>query len=75
MNYNEVKNELKKRCNSLKGFTKKTYEIIMSERKIAEKILEDGGNAQEFYENSETLKTDFYINNGGAYCELLYILG
>lgn len=75
MNYNEAKNELKKRCSNLKGFTRKTYETILSDRKTAEKIFEDGGDVQRFYRSSETSKTDFYKNNGGAYCELLFILG
>lgn len=74
MNFKEIKEELKKGVSSTRYFDKKTFEIIMNDRKTAEKIFENGGNVQEFYKNSETSKTKFYIENSGAYCELITIL-
>lgn len=74
MDFKEIKEELKKYVSSVKYFDKKTFEIIVSDRKKAIKILEEGGNAQEFYKNSETSRTKFYTENGSAYCQLLSIL-
>lgn len=74
MEYKKVKEELKKRRPDVRFFNKKTFETILKDRQEAHKILENGGNAQEFYKSSETVKTRFYLENGGAYCELLSIL-
>lgn len=74
MNFKEIKEELKKSASSVKYFNKETFEIITRDIKTAKEILESGGNAQEFYKNSETSKTKFYTENSGAYCQLLTIL-
>lgn len=74
MTFKEIKEELKKNVSSVKYFNKETFEVIMRDRKTANEILESGGNVQEFYKNSETAKTRFYLENGGAYCQLLTII-
>lgn len=74
MDFKKIKKELKNNVSSVKYFDKKTFEIIMSDRKAAEKIFEEGGDVQKFYRNSKTTKTKFYIENSGAYCQLLTIL-
>lgn len=74
MNYKDIKEELKKYVSNVKYFDKKTFEIILRDRKTAKEILESGGSVQEFYKNSETAKTRFYLENGGAYCQLLTII-
>jgi len=67
--------ELARRRDSIKYFNRSTFDIIMRDRRAARVYSEKGGNAQDYYRTSETLKTDFYNKNGGAYCELLCILG
>lgn len=74
MSFKETKQILKTRCSSIKGFTKDVYTIILADRKKAFELSERGEDVQAFYKTSETAKTDFYINNSGAYCELLSIL-
>ena len=74
MNYQEAKEELKKRVSSIRYFSKRTYDTIVKERKQAEKIAEAGGDVQAFYRASETARTKFYKENSGAYCELLSLL-
>lgn len=74
MSFKDVKQILKTRCSSIKGFTKEVYSIILADRKTAFEMADRGENVQEFYKTSATAHTDFYINNGGAYCELLSIL-
>lgn len=74
MEYKAIKEELKKRRNNIKGFTKAVFDIIIADRQTAADLAENGGDVQAFYRQSETSKTDFYINNGGAYCELISIL-
>ena len=74
MDYKAIKEELKKRRNNIKGFTKAVFDIIISDRQTAADLAENGGDVQAFYRQSATSKTDFYINNGGAYCELVSIL-
>ena len=74
MNFKEAKEELKKSVSSVKYFNERTFEIIMQDIKRAREILKEGGNVQEFYRDSETSKTRFYLENGGAYCQLLTIL-
>ena len=74
MDYKAIKEELKKRRNNIKGFTKAVFDIIIADRQAAADLAENGGDVQAFYRQSETSKTDFYINNGGAYCELISIL-
>lgn len=74
MNFKKIKEELKKYVSSVKYLDKKTFEIIVADREAAMKILNEGGDVQEFYKNSETSKTKFYKENGGAYCQLLSIL-
>lgn len=46
----------------------------MDDKAIAKKIAMAEGNVQDFYKMSETSKTKFYLENGGAYCALLEIL-
>ena len=75
MSYIKAKEELKKVHKNIKYFTKECYNIIMQDRATAAALFERGENVQEFYKNSATTKTDFYQKNGGAYCELLCILG
>lgn len=74
MTFKEIKEELKKSVSSVKYFNKETFEIIIRDIKTAKEILESGGNVQEFYKNSETAKTKFYLENGCAYCQLLTII-
>ena len=74
MEYKAIKEELKKRRNNIKGFTKAVFDIIIADRQTAADLAENGGDVQAFYRQSATSKTDFYINNGGAYCELISIL-
>lgn len=74
MEYKKIKEELKKVVSSVKYFDKKTFDTILRDKKEAATIAENGGDVQEFYKNSDTSKTRFYIENGGAYCELLSIL-
>lgn len=74
MNFKEIKEELKKSVSSVKYFNENTFKIIMKDRNTANKIFETGGDVQKFYRNSETSKTKFYLENGGAYCQLLTIL-
>ena len=74
MTFKEIKEELKKSVSNVKYFNKETYEIIIKDIKTAKEILESGGNVQEFYKNSKTAKTRFYLENGGAYCQLLTII-
>ena len=74
MGYKEIKEELKKSVSNVKYFNENTFKIIMKDRQTAKEIFETGGDVQEFYKNSETSKTKFYLENGGAYCQLLTIL-
>lgn len=74
MDYKKIKEELKRIVGNARYFDKKTFETIMDDRRKADKIFKDGGNVQEFYKNSSTVKTRFYVENGPAYCELLSIL-
>lgn len=74
MKYSDVKQILKSRCKNIKGFTKEIYMIILADRKKAFELAEAGEDVQTFYKASKTAQTDFYINNGGAYCELLSII-
>ena len=74
MTFKEIKEELKKSVSSVKYFNKETFEVIVRDIKTAKEILESGGNVQEFYKNSETAKTRFYLENGSAYCHLLTII-
>lgn len=74
MTFKEIKEELKKSVSSVKYFNKETFEIIIRDIKTAKEILESGVNVQEFYKNSETAKTKFYLENGCAYCQLLTII-
>ena len=74
MDYKAIKEELKKRHKNIKGFTKAAFDIIVADRQTAADLAENGGDVQAFYRQSATSKTDFYINNGGAYCELISIL-
>lgn len=74
MNYQKIKEELKKKVSSIKYLDKKTFEIIINERKQAEIIASEGGDVQAFYRASKTAQTKFYKQNGGAYCELLSLL-
>ena len=74
MEYKAIKEELKKRHSNIKGFTNNVYNIIIADRKTAEDLAKNGKDVQAFYRQSATSKTYFYINNGGAYCELVSIL-
>ena len=50
---------------------------MLTDRKEAYKRFDEGENVNApggFWSNSETLKTDFYNKNSGAYCYLLCIL-
>ena len=74
MSFNEAWEELGKSVSSVKYFNRKTFEIIVRDMKTAKDIFKSGGDVQEFYRNSETSRTKFYRENGGAYCQLLSIL-
>ena len=74
MEYKKIKEELKRVVSSVKYFDKKTFDTILKDKKEAANIVENGGDVQEFYKNSDTSKTRFYLENSGAYCELLSIL-
>ncbi len=74
MNYKSIKAELKKSVSSVKYFNEETFRIILKDKETAGRILEEGGDVQGFYRNSETSKTKFYTQNSGAYCHLLSIL-
>lgn len=74
MNFETIKNELKKRISNIKYFNNATFEIILADQKKAKEIVKLGGNAQDFYKNSKTTETKFYKKNGSAYCVLLSIM-
>ena len=74
MGYFEARRRLAENCESIRGFNKKTFEIIIADRKKASELMRLGEYVQGFYRASATAKTNFYKNNGGAYCELLSIL-
>ena len=74
--YQMIKNKLLEKTHKkvIKYLNPKTLSIILNDREKAKEILKLGGNVQEFYKNSETLKTNFYLKNSCDYCELLEIL-
>ena len=75
--YQEIKSlteKLIKRGETAEFFNRETLDIIMDDRITAAEIMLNGGNVQEFYRGSETLKTEFYNKNSCAYCALLEIL-
>ena len=75
--FQEIKNRLKREYGNTKYFTRKTLEIMLTDRKEAHKRFDEGENVNApggFWSNSNTLKTDFYNKNSGAYCYLLCIL-
>ena len=75
--YQEIKSlteKLIKRGETAEFFNRETLDIIMDDRITAAEIMLTGGNIQEFYRGSETLKTEFYNKNSCAYCALLEIL-
>lgn len=74
MNYKTIKEKLQEKVSSIKYFTKEVFNQIMADREQAGRILETGGNPQEFYRNCATSKTKFYKENSVAYCALLEIL-
>jgi hypothetical protein len=63
MSYKDAKTALKKVVKSTKYFTKSVFDAIQAQR-----------HSGDFFDVSEISITDFYLKNGGAYCELLYIL-
>jgi L-fucose mutarotase/ribose pyranase (RbsD/FucU family) len=63
MSFKNAKEELKKEVSSTKYFTKSVFTMIQVQR-----------HSDKNFDVSEIAKTDFYTKNGGAYCELLYIL-
>ena len=75
--FQEIKNRLKREYGNTKYFTRKTLETMLTDRKEAHKLFDEGENVNApggFWSNSNTLKTDFYNKNPGAYCYLLCIL-
>lgn len=72
--YTEVKELLKSKRQNTRYFNRKTFGIILSDIKAANKIFDDGGDVQAFYKTSKTSKTNFYTKNGGAYCTMLEII-
>ena len=75
--FQEIKNRLKREYGNTKYFTRKTLEIMLTDRKEASKRFDEGENVNApggFWSNSNTLKTDFYNKNSSAYCYLLCIL-
>ena len=75
--FQEIKNRLKREYGNTTYFTRKTLETILTDRKEAYRRFDGGENVNAlggFWHNSETLKTDFYNKNSGAYCYLLCIL-
>lgn len=75
--FDEIKNRLKREYRNTKYFTRKTLEIMLQDREEAYRRFDKGENVNApggFWSNSETLKTDFYNKNSGAYCYLLCIL-
>ena len=75
--FQEIKNRLKREYGNTKYFTRKTLEIMLTDRKEAYRRFDEGENVNApggFWSNSETLKTDFYNKNSGGYCCLLCIL-
>lgn len=68
--YEQIKSELKKRCNSVKYFTPDFYRDFLEDRKKSFKSF-TAGNGWMKYEKTE--KSDFYIKNSGTYCEFLSV--
>ena len=77
--YKALKAELSKRRKNIKGFNLEFYKIFSHDMDVCRKALEEASalnvnfSVTEFWKASETHKTYFYRNNGGAYCELLQI--
>ena len=77
--YETLKKELSERRKNIKGFNLAFYKIFAHEMEVARQALEESKqfnfdfSVTEFWKNSETHKTWFYRNNGGAYCEILQI--
>ncbi len=75
-----LKQELNARRKNIKGFNKAFYKTFSHDLETARKGLEEARkldrdfSISDFWNQSETHKTFFYIHNGGAYCELLQIL-
>ena len=75
--FQEIKNRLMHEYGNTKHFTRKTLEIMLQDREEAYRRFDEGENVNApggFWHNSNTLKTDFYNKNSGAYCYLLCIL-
>ena len=75
--FKEIKNRLNREYGSTKYFTRKTLEIMLTDREEANRRFDEGENVNApdgFWKNSETTKTDFYNKNSAAYCYLLCIL-
>lgn len=72
--YTNLKNALSRAGERTEYFTPEMLEIIMKDRLSAAKVAASGVNTQEFWRESDTEKTDFYIKNSCAYCVLLELL-
>lgn len=67
-------NRLNTKCHNTKYFTKKFFEQFLKDNETAYQVLIDGGDVQEFWKHSETARSRFYTQNGGAYCVFLEIV-
>lgn len=74
MVFESIREQLKKKVSNVKYFDRRTFNIILDDRKKAVEIAENGGDVQSFYRTSRTAETKFYQKNSGAYCELLSLL-
>ena len=72
--YQEIKNGLSREGQSTKYFTEKVLETIIVDRLSSAKLAAACADAQEFWRNSETQKTDFYNKNSCAFCVLQELL-
>lgn len=82
MNFNDVKQALKARCDSTKHFDKGFYSLYVKSLENVRKSLEND-NKNDVYEKDgiilrhsfdEIYNTKFYNDNSCAYCEFLSIV-
>lgn len=78
--YEVLRAELSKRRKNIKGFNRAFYKIFAHDMKTARAGVEESKkldvdfSVSDFWINSETHKTWFYIHNSAAYCELLQLI-
>lgn len=78
--YKALKEELKSRRKNTKGFNEAFYKIFMNDLETIKKAIGEAEKLKvnisttDLWNKSETHKTYFYKNNGGAFCEFLELI-